>query len=73
MSTPESLIENVQHLVSSPEIYLRLQQVLDDPNDTRQQAADVVAYAPSLSTRVLRISPRVTNPVSRQPICAAWL
>ena len=43
MSTLESLIENVLHLVSSPEIYLRLQQVLDGPNHTRQQVADVVA------------------------------
>ena len=56
MPTPESLIENVLHLVSSPEIYLRLQQVLDDPNDIRQQVADVVAYDPSLSTRVLCIA-----------------
>lgn len=56
LPTPEALIENVLHLVSLPEIYLRLQQALDNPNHTRQQLADVVAYDPSLSARVLRIA-----------------
>lgn len=55
-STPEMLVENVLHLVSLPEIYLRLQQVLDDPHHTRMQVAEVVAYDPSLSARVLRIA-----------------
>jgi HD-like signal output (HDOD) protein len=54
MSTPEKLIENVLHLVSLPEIYLRLQQVLNNPHHTRQQLADVIVYDPSLSARVLR-------------------
>ena len=56
MSRPESLIENVQHLVSSPEVYLRLKQVLDDPNDTRKQVAGVAACDPSLNTRVSGIA-----------------
>jgi HD-like signal output (HDOD) protein len=54
MSTPEKLIENVLHLVSLPEIYLRLQQVLDNPHHIRRQVADVIVYDPSLSARVLR-------------------
>lgn len=56
ISTPEALIENLLHLISLPEIYLRLQQVLDDSTHTRQQVADVVACDPSLSARVLRIA-----------------
>ena len=43
MSTLESLVENVLHLVSSPKIFLRLQQMLDGPNHTRRQVADVGA------------------------------
>ncbi|MDH3388302.1 MAG: HDOD domain-containing protein [Gammaproteobacteria bacterium] len=43
-------------LVSLPEIYLRLQQVIDDPLHTREQFAEIIACDPSLSARVLRIA-----------------
>ncbi len=55
-STQQTLVDNVLHLVSLPEIYLRLQQVLDNPDHIRQQVAEVVSYDPSLSARVLRIA-----------------
>lgn len=55
-STAQSLVDNVLQLISLPEIYLRLQQVIDDPMHTREQVADIVAYDPSLSARVLRIA-----------------
>lgn len=56
LTTAQSLVDNVLQLVSLPEIYLRLQQVIDDPMHTREQVADIVAYDPSLSARVLRIA-----------------
>lgn len=56
LTTPQSLVENVLQLISLPEIYLRLQQVIDDPSHTREQVAGIVAYDPSLSVRVLRIA-----------------
>ena len=55
-STPQALVDNVLQLISLPEIYLRLQQTIDDPAHTREQVAGVVAYDPSLSARVLRIA-----------------
>jgi HD-like signal output (HDOD) protein len=56
VTTPQSLVENVLQLISLPEIYLRLQQAIDDPMHTREQVAGIVAYDPSLSLRVLRIA-----------------
>ncbi len=56
MTTPRSLVDNVMQLISLPEIYLRLQRVIDDPTHSREQVAEVIAYDPSLSVRVLRIA-----------------
>ena len=56
INTAQSLVENVLQLISLPEVYLRLQQVIDDPNHTRDQVAEILAYDPSLSARVLRIA-----------------
>ncbi|MDH3760443.1 MAG: HDOD domain-containing protein [Gammaproteobacteria bacterium] len=56
ITTAQSLVENVLQLISLPEIYLRLQQVIDDPDHTREQVAKIVGYDPSLSARVLRIA-----------------
>jgi HD-like signal output (HDOD) protein len=56
MATAKSLVENVLQLISLPEIYLRLQQVIDDPDHTRDQVAEILSYDPSLSARILRIA-----------------
>lgn len=56
METPQALVENVLQLISLPEIYLRLQRTIDDPEHSREQVADIIAYDPSLSARVLRIA-----------------
>ena len=56
ITTAQSLIENVLQLITLPEIYLRLQQVIDDPRHSREQVAEIIAYDPSLSARVLRIA-----------------
>ena len=54
--TPRALVENVLQLISLPEIYLRLQQTIDNPAHSREQVAEIIAYDPSLSARVLRIA-----------------
>jgi len=56
VSTPQLLVDSVLHLISLPDIYLRLQQTIDDPLHSRDQIADIVAYDPALSARVLRIA-----------------
>jgi putative nucleotidyltransferase with HDIG domain len=55
-STPQQLVKEVLQLVSLPEVYLRLQETIDDPLHTRQQVADVLAYDPALAARILRIA-----------------
>ncbi len=54
--TPRALVKNVLQLISLPEIYLRLQQTIDNPTHTREQVAEIITYDPSLSARVLRIA-----------------
>jgi len=56
VETPQALVANVLQLISLPEIYLRLQQTIDDPEHSREQIAEIIAYDPSLSARVLRIA-----------------
>jgi len=56
VETPQALVENVLQLISLPEIYLRLQRTIDDPEHSREQIAEIIAYDPSLSARVLRIA-----------------
>ena len=56
VETPHALVDNVLQLISLPEIYLRLQQKIDDPEHSREQVAEIIAYDPSLSARVLRIA-----------------
>ena len=56
VATPRAMVENVLQLISLPEIYLRLQNAIDDPMHSREQIADVITYDPALSARVLRIA-----------------
>jgi HD-like signal output (HDOD) protein len=56
VETPQALVENVLQLISLPEIYLRLQQTIDNPEHSREQIAEIIAYDPALSARVLRIA-----------------
>jgi HD-like signal output (HDOD) protein len=42
-------------LISLPEAYLRLKQVIDDPDFTVQQVAEAISHDPALTTRVLRL------------------
>ena len=54
--TPQALVNNALHLISFPEICMRLQETIEDPMHTRKQLAEVVAYDSALSARVWRIA-----------------
>lgn len=56
VSTPQLMVDSVLHLISLPEIYLRLQETIEDPSHSRDQIAEIIAYDPALSARVLRIA-----------------
>ena len=54
--TAQTLVDFTLKLISFPDILLRLQQVLDDPDHSREQVAEVVKYDTALAARVLRIA-----------------
>lgn len=60
------LAEDVGQLVSFPEVYLRLEQLLDDPNCGAQQVAQVISQDPGLSLRILRVANSPFFGVSRE-------
>jgi HD-like signal output (HDOD) protein len=51
---PQSLQE-VTELISLPEVYLKVRQLMDDPSSDIYDFAEVISVDPNLSTRVLRI------------------
>lgn len=54
-NTPEALVANVVHLIGLPSVYARLDEILKDPNHTRDDIANVVSIEPVLCARILRV------------------
>ena len=54
--TPASLVRDVLDLVSLPEIYLKLRELLDSPHTTLVDVARVISVDPGLASRILRIA-----------------
>ena len=54
-NTPEALVANVVHLVGLPSVYTRLEEILNNPNHTRDDIANVVSIDPVLCARILRV------------------
>ncbi len=52
---PEDLVKGVVQLISLPEIYIRVSQVLEDPNHSAKQLGDIISHDPALTARILRI------------------
>lgn len=52
---PEDLVKGVIKLISLPEIFIRVNQVMDDPNHNARQLGEVISHDPSLTARILRI------------------
>lgn len=52
---PEELVKGVVKLVSLPEIFIRVNQVMEDPKHDARQLGDVISHDPALTARILRI------------------
>lgn len=52
---PEELVKGVIKLVSLPEIFIRVNQVMEDPKHDAKQLGDVISHDPALTARILRI------------------
>lgn len=55
MTKIEQSIREVTHLISLPEIYLKIRQLMDEPGSEIDDFAEIIRYDPSLSTTVLKI------------------
>lgn len=55
MTVAEQWIKDSVVLFTLPEVYLRLQKVLNDDTSSMQQVADVLAFDPALTTKLLRL------------------
>ncbi len=53
--SPEDLVKGLVKLISLPEIYIRISQVIEDPNHDTKMVGDIVSHDPALTARVLRI------------------
>lgn len=52
---PEDLVNGVIDLISLPEIFIRVNEVMEDPKHNASQLGDVISHDPSLTARILRI------------------
>jgi HD-like signal output (HDOD) protein len=53
--TPEEMVAGCRNLVSLPESCMKIRTVLEDPEHSREDLAELIQFDPSLSARVLRI------------------
>ncbi|HWQ10029.1 MAG TPA: HDOD domain-containing protein, partial [Holophaga sp.] len=54
-ASPETLLRDELKLVSPPEVYLRINEVLRDPQSTVEDAAESIKHDPSLTATLLRL------------------
>ncbi|MCW9047735.1 MAG: HDOD domain-containing protein [Gammaproteobacteria bacterium] len=52
---PEDLVKGVVKLISLPEIYIRVSQILEDQNHSAKQLGEIISHDPALTARILRI------------------
>lgn len=52
---PEDLVKGVVKLISLPEIYIRVTQLLEDDHHNARQLGDIISHDPALTARILRI------------------
>ncbi|MDQ5915457.1 MAG: hypothetical protein QG584_1348 [Pseudomonadota bacterium] len=50
------LVHDIQGLITLPDVYLRINQLIDDPNSTAADIAKVVSQDPSFTIRLLRVA-----------------
>ncbi|MCU0971333.1 MAG: HDOD domain-containing protein [Gammaproteobacteria bacterium] len=54
--SPASLARDVHDLVSLPEVYVRIKQLVDDPTASLSDVAEAIAVDPGLTARLLRLA-----------------
>ena len=54
--TPFQLVQEVQNLISMPEVLLRVNRLIDDPTSTSVDVGRVITQDPGLTARLLRIA-----------------
>jgi len=52
---PEDLVKGIVKLISLPEIYIRVSQVLEDQEHNASQLGEIISHDPALTARILRI------------------
>ncbi|HEB77074.1 MAG TPA: HDOD domain-containing protein [Methylothermaceae bacterium] len=55
-STPAALLEDERDLVSLPDVLMRLQEAIHDPNSTAATFGDIIASDPSLTAKLLKLA-----------------
>jgi HD-like signal output (HDOD) protein len=60
MPSAEELVQDCTSIFTLPEIYFRVREVVDDPNSTMGDLAEVLKLDPAISARILRI---VNSPI----------
>lgn len=54
-SGPDRLVEGVFHLITLPDIWFRLQDILQDPNHDWNDVAQLITYDHALTAKILRM------------------
>jgi len=54
-SKPKEMVAGVINLISLPEICIRVNSALEDPNHTSKQLGSIISHDPALTARILRI------------------
>ncbi len=53
MFTPEELVGSAVKLATLPDVYIRLRALLDDPDTSMADIANLIAHDPGLTARLL--------------------
>lgn len=54
-TTPQQLVADVLHLITLPDIWFQLQDILQDPEHRQQQVVDLITYDHALTAKLLRM------------------
>jgi HD-like signal output (HDOD) protein len=53
--TPQQLVDGIEHLVSLPEVFVKVNRLIDAPNYSAATLGDLIAQDTDLSARLLRV------------------
>ena len=55
-ATIESLVEETSQLVSFPDVAIRVNNIVSDPDSTAAQIGEVISQDPALTTTILKVA-----------------